>query len=132
MVHSRLPVAGEGTSPLLCLFRGTLKESGTSPTDLLAVIEYAHTTCLCRTQCLLAGGALLLCEMLLDESGTSPPEVLLQSLNMLTQTHGRERKLSEYSHLLETAGFRRIEGRKTGSYLDAVIAFKDAAEPQAP
>jgi hypothetical protein len=33
------------------------------------------------------------------------------------------------SHLLETAGFRRIEGKKTGSYLDAVIAYKDAAEP---
>lgn len=72
-----------------------------------------------------AGGALLLCEMLLDESGTSPPEVLLQSLNMLTQTHGRERKLTEYCHLLETVGFNRIEGKKTGTYLDVVIAYKD-------
>lgn len=61
----------------------------------------------------------------MDESGTSPPEVLLQSLNMLTQTHGRERKLSEYCHLLETAGFKRIEGKKTGTYLDVVIAYKD-------
>ncbi|KAF6262802.1 O-methyltransferase-domain-containing protein [Scenedesmus sp. NREL 46B-D3] len=78
------------------------------------------------------GGALLLCEMLLDEAGTSPPEVLLQSLNMLAQTHGRERRLSEYSHLLEAAGFRRIRGKKTGSYLDAVIAYKDALGPQAP
>ena len=72
-----------------------------------------------------AGGALLVCEMLLDESGTSPPEVLLQSLNMLAQTHGRERKLSEYSHLLETAGFTKVEGKKTGSYLDAVLAVKE-------
>jgi hypothetical protein len=62
-----------------------------------------------------SGGALLLAEMLLDECGTSPPEVLLQSLNMLTQTHGRERKLSEYSHLLEAAGFRNIQGKKTGA-----------------
>jgi hypothetical protein len=62
--------------------------------------------------------------MLMDESGTSPPEVLLQSLNMLTQTYGRERKLSEYSHLLETAGFRKIEGKKTGAYLDVVLAYK--------
>lgn len=61
----------------------------------------------------------------MDESGTSPPEVLLQSLNMLAQTHGRERKLSEYCHLLETAGFKRIKAKKTGTYLDAVIAFKD-------
>lgn len=64
--------------------------------------------------CVCAGGALLLAEMLLDEDGTSPPEVLLQSLNMLTQTHGRERKLSEYSHLLESVGFTRVEGKKTG------------------
>jgi hypothetical protein len=102
---------------------------------LLLLLLPAAAACCCCLLLLLrmcAGGALLLCEMLLDESGTSPPEVLLQSLNMLTQTHGRERKLSEYSHLLETAGFRRIEGRKTGSYLDAVIAYKDAAEPQAP
>lgn len=71
-----------------------------------------------------AGGALLICEMLLDESGTSPPEVLLQSLNMLAQTYGRERKLSEFCHLLETAGFRKIEGKKTGAYLDVILAYK--------
>jgi hypothetical protein len=41
-------------------------------------------------------------------------------------------KLSQHSYLLETAGIRRIEGRKNGSYLDAVIAYKNAAEPQAP
>lgn len=79
------------------------------------------------------GGALLICEMLLAEDGTSPPEVLLQSLNMLAQTHGRERRLSEYAHLCAAAGFCRVEGRRTGSYLDAVIAYKDdgrgSAEP---
>jgi hypothetical protein len=31
-------------------------------------------------------GALLLCGILLDKSGTSPSEVLLQSLNMLSTT----------------------------------------------
>lgn len=55
-------------------------------------------------------------EMLLDEGGTSPPEVLLQSLNMLTQTHGRERRLSEYTHMLESLGFRNIQGKKTGAW----------------
>lgn len=68
-----------------------------------------------------SGGALLVAEMLLDEGGTSPPEVLLQSLNMLTQTHGRERRLSEYTHLLETAGFTKIEGKKTGGQILASI-----------
>jgi hypothetical protein len=53
--------------------------------------------------------------MLLDEGGTSPPEVLLQSLNMLTQTHGRERSLSQFKALLESVGFRNIQGKKTGA-----------------
>jgi hypothetical protein len=70
-----------------------------------------------------AGGALLVAEMLLDEGGTSPPEVLLQSLNMLTQTHGRERKLSEYSHMLESVGFRNIQGKKTGGKVVSVQSF---------
>lgn len=68
-------------------------------------------------RCAMPGGALLVAEMLLDEGGTSPPEVLLQSLNMLTQTHGRERKLSEYSHLLESVGFTNIQGKKTGEHI---------------
>jgi hypothetical protein len=63
-----------------------------------------------------SGGALLVAEMLLDEGGTSPPEVLLQSLNMLAQTHGRERRLSEYRTLLEEAGFKDVQGKKTGGY----------------
>jgi acetylserotonin N-methyltransferase len=71
-----------------------------------------------------SGGALLICEMLLDEGGTSPPEVLLQALNMLTQTHGRERKASEYCHLLETTGFTDITSKRTGTYLDVVMAYK--------
>ena len=61
-----------------------------------------------------AGGALLVAEMLLDEGGTSPPEVLLQSLNMLAQTHGRERSLSQYRALLESLGFSNVQGKKTG------------------
>lgn len=65
-----------------------------------------------------------MCEMILDEAGTSPPEALLQTLNMLTQTHGRERRLSEYCHLLETVGFIGVEGKKTGTWLDAIIAYK--------
>lgn len=62
-----------------------------------------------------AGGAVLVAEMLLDESGTTPLEVLLQDLNMLTQTHGRERRLSEYTALLTAAGFSRVSGRRTGA-----------------
>jgi acetylserotonin N-methyltransferase len=48
----------------------------------------------------------------------------MQSLNMLVVTEGRERSLSEYRVLLERAGFRQVEGRRTGAALDAILAIK--------
>ncbi len=45
----------------------------------------------------------------------------------LGQTHGRERSEAEYRQLLEGAGFARVEGRRTGQYLDAVLAWKPDA-----
>jgi acetylserotonin N-methyltransferase len=48
----------------------------------------------------------------------------MQSLNMLVCTEGRERTLAEYAALLRAAGFASIEGRRTGSVLDAVLATK--------
>jgi len=46
---------------------------------------------------------------------------------MLVCTEGKERTLSEYARLLETAGFREIQGRRTGSPLDAILAIKPQA-----
>jgi acetylserotonin O-methyltransferase len=69
-----------------------------------------------------AGGALLICEKLLNEDGVGPLPANLQSLNMLVVTEGRERSLSEYERLLRLGGFTQIEGRRTGTYLDAVLA----------
>ena len=43
---------------------------------------------------------------------------------MLCQTHGRERSAEEYGAMLAAAGFVGAEGRRTGSYLDAVLARK--------
>ena len=71
-----------------------------------------------------SGGAILIAEKLVDEEKTGPPSALLQSLNMLVCTEGRERSLGEYRQLLEEARFERVEGRVTGVYLDAVIARK--------
>ena len=71
-----------------------------------------------------AGGALLLAEKLLDEDKTGPVPATMQSLNMLVCTEGRERSLGEYAALLRQAGFRRVEGRRTGAPLDAVLAEK--------
>jgi acetylserotonin N-methyltransferase len=42
----------------------------------------------------------------------------------MLQTSGRERTLEEYRVLLLAAGFSSVEGRVTGSYLDAVLAIR--------
>jgi acetylserotonin O-methyltransferase len=70
------------------------------------------------------GGGILLAEKLLHEGKTGPISAQLQSLNMLLCTEGKERTLGEYRHLLEDAGFRDVEGRMTGTVLDAVLAIK--------
>jgi acetylserotonin N-methyltransferase len=49
---------------------------------------------------------------------------LMQSLNMLVATEGRERTLSEYRKLLESAGFRSVQGQVTASPLDAIFGLK--------
>jgi acetylserotonin N-methyltransferase len=48
----------------------------------------------------------------------------LQSLNMLVVTEGMERSLSQYERLLREAGFAEVEGRRTGTPLDAILAVK--------
>ncbi len=71
-----------------------------------------------------ARGGILLAEKLLYEDKTGPISANLQSLNMLMCTQGKERTLNEYRRLLEDAGFRDVQGRMTGSPLDAVLATK--------
>jgi len=70
-------------------------------------------------------GGVLICEKLLNEEKDGPVSAALQSLNMLVITEGRERTAGEYTSLLEAAGFRQIEAKKTGKYLDAILAIKD-------
>ncbi len=72
------------------------------------------------------GGGLLVAEHLLDERKTGPPSALLQSLNMLVCTEGKERTLAEYTALLRDAGFSRVDAVKTGAPLDAILAVKEA------
>lgn len=71
-----------------------------------------------------SGGALLVAEALLDDDRRGPVDTHMQSLNMLVCTEGRERTLPEYRELLEAAGFVGVNGRRTGTPLDAVLAFK--------
>jgi acetylserotonin N-methyltransferase len=71
-----------------------------------------------------AGGALLIAEKLLTDDRAGPPWALLQSLNMLVCTEGKERTLGEYESLLHRAGFAEVQGCRTPSPLDAVLAIK--------
>jgi acetylserotonin O-methyltransferase len=71
------------------------------------------------------GGALLIAERILDEGKAGPLSALMQSLNMLVCTEGKERTLAEYSDLLRQAGFAKVQGRKTGAPLDAILAGKN-------
>jgi acetylserotonin N-methyltransferase len=70
------------------------------------------------------GGALLIAERLLEEEKTGPTFALMQSLNMLVCTEGKERTFSEYAALLREAGFRAVEARRTGAPLDAILAVR--------
>jgi len=70
------------------------------------------------------GGALLIAEKLLNEDKTGPLPALMQSLNMLVCTEGKERTLPEYTGLLRQAGFTQVEGRVLDAPLDAILAVK--------
>lgn len=102
------------------------------PADLYAVCRILHDWSEPKIEALLtkihaalpAGGALLIAERLLDADRSGPTTALLQSLNMLVCTEGKERTLAGYAALLHGAGFARVEGRVTGAPVDAVLAWK--------
>ena len=59
-----------------------------------------------------------------EDDRAGPTWALLQSLNMLVCTEGKERTLGEYEVLLHRAGFAEVLGCRTPSPLDAVLAIK--------
>jgi acetylserotonin O-methyltransferase len=71
-----------------------------------------------------AGGGLLIAEALVDEDRSGPVYALMQDLNMLVCTDGKERTFREYRGLLRSVGFMNVDFRRTGSVLDAVLAVK--------
>jgi acetylserotonin O-methyltransferase len=71
-----------------------------------------------------AGGALLICEQLLTSRKDGPATSLLQSLNMLVCTEGRERSAGEYEELLREAGFAAIRTARLQAPVDVMIATK--------
>jgi len=71
-----------------------------------------------------SGGGLLVAEALVNDDRSGPVYALMQDLNMLVCTDGRERTLAEYRRLLEAAGFSDVDGRRTGSLVDAIFGVK--------
>ncbi len=72
-----------------------------------------------------SGGGLLIGEKIIWEDRTGPRWALMQSLNMIVCTEGRERTLSDYAVLLEEAGFSFVQGFRTSVPLDAILAVKN-------
>lgn len=71
-----------------------------------------------------AGGAVLVAEKLLHDDKAGPDWAVLQSLNMLVCTEGKERTLGEYEALLARHGFQGVRAVRTGAPCDVVLAIK--------
>ncbi|QFZ24206.1 methyltransferase [Saccharothrix syringae] len=68
----------------------------------------------CR-EALAPGGVLLVCELVLNDRRTGPPEAALMGLNMVVETvGGRNYAESEYVDWLDRAGFTGLEVRGLG------------------
>ncbi|XP_027001244.2 acetylserotonin O-methyltransferase [Tachysurus fulvidraco] len=70
------------------------------------------------------GGGVLVIESLLYEDKSGPLSTQLYTLNMLVQTEGRERRASEYTHLLNAAGFTDTHVHMTGKLYHSILARK--------
>lgn len=70
------------------------------------------------------GGGLLIGEKVLHEDRSGPRWAMMQSLNMLVCTEGKERSGAEYVQLLSQAGFTKVSVARTQVPLDAVLAIK--------
>ncbi len=124
--------AREFTNDRVELIAGDFFAGALPPADLYAVGRILHDWSDAKIQRLLAaiyaalpsGGGLLVAEILLDDNKSGPVDAQMMSLNMLVCTEGKERSLPEYQHLLEQAGFVNVEGRRTNTPLDAVLAMK--------
>jgi acetylserotonin N-methyltransferase len=131
-LSSVIDVAREYVGDRVSLVAGDFFVDSLPAADLYAIGRILHDWTEEKIVALLAriytalpdGGGLLIAEKLLKEDRSGSIATHLQSLNMLICTEGRERTLSEYSSLLRGAGFRTIDGRVTGSPLDAVLALK--------
>jgi acetylserotonin N-methyltransferase len=94
------------------------------PADLYGLGRILHDWPDARANALLSKiqGSLLIAEILVDEDRSGPLYALLQDLNMLVCTDGKERTVTEYEHLLKPAGFTSVQFHRTGPLVDAILA----------
>ncbi len=129
---AREMIAAAGMSGQVKTLQGDFFRDELPRGDLYALSRIIHDWDEARIQLILRkcfdllprGGAVLIAERLLNDDKTGPAGALLQSLNMLVATHGRERTGSEYRELLANVGFREVTTARTGSVLDAILARK--------
>jgi acetylserotonin N-methyltransferase len=132
VAEARPHVAASSAAERIELVEGDFFADPLPPADLYALGRIVHDWGDAKIAILLKkihaalppGGAILLAETLLDDDHAGPVPSLMQSLNMLVCTEGRERSVAEYRELLEPCGFTQVEGRRTGAPLDAVLAFR--------
>jgi acetylserotonin N-methyltransferase len=131
---ARIEVSKSTVSERVDLLAGDFFRDEFPEADLFAMSRIVHDWSEDKIKGLLSkiysrlpvGGGILLAEKLLDEEKSGPTSAHLQSLNMLVCTEGKERTLGEYRRLLEDAGFQMVQGVRTGSPLDAILATKQA------
>ena len=125
-------VARSGISTRIEVLGGDFFNDDLPKADLYALGRIVHDWSEPKIQILLrrifealpSGGGLLIGEKILWEDRTGPRWALMQSLNMIVCTEGRERTLSEYAALLQDVGFHSVEGYRTSVPLDAILAIK--------
>jgi acetylserotonin N-methyltransferase len=58
-----------------------------------------------------SGGAVLVCEGLLNEEGTGPVEVLMLDMASMVSSKGKQRSVTQYTELLTASGFTSVTSK---------------------
>jgi ubiquinone/menaquinone biosynthesis C-methylase UbiE len=70
------------------------------------------------------GGAILVCEKVLQEDKAGPSFAALMNLHWLVSTGGEEHSAAEYSAWLRDVGLKNVETRVLKGNRDLVIGYK--------
>lgn len=129
---AREMIAGSSASSRLSVVGGDFFVDDLPPADLYALGRIVHDWSVDKIRLLLkrifdalpSGGALMIGEKIVNEDRSGPRWAMMQSLNMLVCTEGKERSASEYRTLLVEAGFQSVQFAITDLPLDGILATK--------